>query len=644
MRRLLFATLAVLAAALLALPSIPAIAFDTGPHASITIDALTRAGFNRNAANAVQVENWLTDYYTSSPTMTDKTAQCDLEKLHFDDLFSTAEVSTYWATLAANTKAAVKQAEIHNDAVEFYVVLGVSLHVVQDFYAHSNWVEWNGVTSTQYGTATWFQRSSPPAGLHTGWYSNCLNIPQGSQVPHGGYTDGMNHDSVVRPNYDRAYVYAYAASYEWTNNVLDWIGMDFQKKVKNYNPNLSDANDLAYDQKASIYISEWIQTPDADGHWNGNRSGYVLALAPFAVGWTSSHDSIYVRMFKSTKIYSALSKNLYSGVVMQMPSVTAYLTNGTMFAMRTLSVYANSAITGTDSYYGDFVGLDVGNGMYHYRDASQHHRPRTDVPWLQLTYVPSSQSSINFTYGVWNEWITTNNDQVPIKGLQKTLTFACATSNASCTGDISGGPWTSSSPYTTAGSGTYGIRLQLYFTATPAVAQASTSSTDGQDGLLATAEDCTHFNPNDLNAGPQGSDYLLSQGGSMHMDRFATLADAQNALLVAQHFSQQCFVGRSNTRSDRLRYIMEYWQGSGHGATWPASEDCLAYDPSTTTITQRSNDFFIEEGVSHSMVQLATRSDAKRALMVVRAHKNECFVGRGSGGADREHHVMRYWK
>jgi hypothetical protein len=469
LRVLTSALLAVATALTLAAHS--AVAFDTGPHASITIDALTRAGFNRNAANAVQVENWLTDYYTSSPTI-GKSAQCDLEKLHFDDVFSTADVANYWATFSANTYASVKKAEKDNDVVGFYVALGMSLHVVQDFYSHSNWVELYPAASGRYKTATWFQFRNGAAPTYTGWYSNCLNIPQGNHVPHGGYSSGLNHDSVVRPNYDRAYVYASAASYEWTKNVLAWISGNFAAKVKAYSPNSSDANALAYDQKASLYISEWVENPlntaDLDGHWNGNHSGYAAAFAAFVAGWTGGHDSIFVRKFKDTQTYSALSKNLYSGPTGQMPPFSAYPTSGTIFAMRTVSVYANWAFTGTDSYYGDLAALNVGNGGSAYRDASQYHRPRTSVPWLQLTYVPSSQPSIDFSYTLWNEFGTTNNDQVPIKGSQNTLRFTCRTNNASCTGDIAGGPWSMSSPYTTKGDGWDGVAIQLYFAATPA--------------------------------------------------------------------------------------------------------------------------------------------------------------------------------
>jgi hypothetical protein len=463
LRRSLIAALTVTAA--LGLSAGPAGAFDTGPHASITVDATMRAGFNRNAANAIQVENWLTDYYTSTPTI-GSGAQCDLEKLHFDDVFSDADVANYWKTFTANARAAIQQTDRDGDVVAFYTALGISLHVVQDFYSHSNWVERHA--QGDYATSSWFDQT-PPSGVFTGWYKNCLNIPQGTHVPHGGYNWGMNHDSVVRVNYDRAYVFALAASYEWTQNALSWVSPAFALKVKNYAPSQQDLNDLAYDQKASIYVSEWIQNPldkaSLDGHWNGNRSGFAAAFAKFVAQWTAAHNSIYVATFKNKKIYAAMSQNLYTSTVGQPPAIIAYPTAGRIFMMRTLSVYANSAFTGTDSYFGTLAAADAGNGGNQYRDASQYHRPRTDVPWMQLVFVPSTQASLHLTYSLWNEWNTTNNDMVPIKGSQKTLTFSCLTSTgrATCSGDIAGGPWGPSNPYTTAGTGTSGVKVQMFF-------------------------------------------------------------------------------------------------------------------------------------------------------------------------------------
>ncbi len=56
------------AVAFCALPS-TAGAFDTGPHADLTRDALTSEGFGPAAADVGMVDNWFVDYYTN-PTRT----------------------------------------------------------------------------------------------------------------------------------------------------------------------------------------------------------------------------------------------------------------------------------------------------------------------------------------------------------------------------------------------------------------------------------------------------------------------------------------------------------------------------------------------------------------------------------------------
>ena len=71
------------------------LAFDTGYHFDLTRSVLTEHGFSDQAIKVAQVENWLTDYYASSPTMR-SAARDDLEKLHFDNLFSSNETTRYW--------------------------------------------------------------------------------------------------------------------------------------------------------------------------------------------------------------------------------------------------------------------------------------------------------------------------------------------------------------------------------------------------------------------------------------------------------------------------------------------------------------------------------------------------------------------
>ena len=457
--------------------TLPSAAFDTATHADITEQAMMREGFNREAADVVQVENWLTDFYTSRPLF-GSADQCELEKLHFDDVFDAVDIAHYWAELTANTKAAVEAAARADDKIKFLSVLGTSLHVVQDFYAHSNWVEARGTGGTQYRSASWFALGSQrPQTLHTGWYANCLNIPQGTHVPHGGYSGSppaaLNHDSYVRPNWDGAYVVAYAASEEWIYNVELWAhaaNSSFLAGVFNLNLSQSDAKALALDRKASIYISEWVYNPfdpgHVDGHWAGNPSGNAPGFAAMLTAWGLSPDSAFVNAFKVQKYFRLLSDGLYSSTHVTQPAIVPLYLQGRAFGMRTLSVYANWAFTGTDSYFGELTPTDVGSGNYTYRDASQYHRPRTDVPWNTLIVLrtPRDRSAVTLRYQLWNEFSSTNNDAVTIQNDAKVLNFSCVPLTLVCTGDISGGPWTAAAPYVTKGNSIYGVELKLYFT------------------------------------------------------------------------------------------------------------------------------------------------------------------------------------
>jgi hypothetical protein len=416
----------------------PALAFDTGPHADVTQQAMAMTGYNRGAADVAQVENWLTDYYTSSPTRPGDA--CAFDKLHFDDVFTDADVEAYWKALLRNTLAAAAKAKADDSTLELYVVIGVSLHVVQDFYAHSNWVESSGYAGPGFDTTTYFQWRQNPWKrtdvIHTGWYPNCLNIPQGSHTPHGGYADGMNHDSVVRPNYNRAFVYALAASVEWIQQIQRAIDAapgdpQFAKRALTYTaPNEL----LSRDQQASLYISEWVALKGADGHWNGNHSGYDAAWAAFTGRWVISSNSPYVTTFKTSAVYRSLSQGLYQPYVGADPPVYPMAPlAGTVVDMRTARVSANSNLTGSSSYFGKLAATYAAGGgrpltaQFPSRDAAQIHRPRTDVPWEYLSFAPTSSQSVSLRYAVADETGLPKPQETPvaINGDSKAVDFVC---------------------------------------------------------------------------------------------------------------------------------------------------------------------------------------------------------------------------
>lgn len=64
-----------------------------------------------------------------------------LAKLHFDDLTSTDQIHTMWRRYTSGTVAGLVWAWWRNDVDAARNVVGASLHALQDFYAHSNWVD-----------------------------------------------------------------------------------------------------------------------------------------------------------------------------------------------------------------------------------------------------------------------------------------------------------------------------------------------------------------------------------------------------------------------------------------------------------------------------------------------------------------------
>ncbi|MGA7933251.1 MAG: hypothetical protein WCA35_06865 [Kovacikia sp.] len=297
-------------------------AFDTGHHADLTREALQTEGFSNTSIEIAQVENWFVDYFSISPT---SQLKADVEKLHFDNLFSETQIRNYWGNLSLNTKLAVQAAARENDPLKLLSLLGMSLHAVQDFYTHSNWVETHEPTGDVYRTDTWFN-SPMLSNLFTGSYET---LRPGAQQLHGDYNSGLNHDSYVWPNWDRSYVFAYAASREWVNAIHGWmneVNPSFWTTVQQLEVSQNDRKALDFDLQAAYRISEWIAVSGANGHWKGNGSGSNAAFASFAARWVGASDSRFVQEFKVQRSYLLLTPNLsHDGSIILPISATATL-------------------------------------------------------------------------------------------------------------------------------------------------------------------------------------------------------------------------------------------------------------------------------------------------------------------------------
>lgn len=110
----------------------------------------------------------------------------NLVKLHFDDINTGGSIAATWERYAAGTLAGLYWASEQGDGGDVaagHHILGVSLHAIQDFYAHSTWVN-----STERRCETYLQmdpdeRRNEP--LKTGAYES----PRSSaSTLHGGYS------------------------------------------------------------------------------------------------------------------------------------------------------------------------------------------------------------------------------------------------------------------------------------------------------------------------------------------------------------------------------------------------------------------------------------------------------------------------
>jgi hypothetical protein len=401
-------------------------AFDTGPHSDLTREALAEVGMSNTAIQVCQVENWLVDYYSVSPTSPSEISR-ETAKLHADNLFSQQAVTNYWDRYAVNAKKAFNDAARSNDPKKVLALLGMSLHTVQDFYSHSNWPEIQPISGADYATNTWFDTARRD-GVRTGRASS---NPDTSQQEHGSYSSGMNHDEPGRPNWDRAYVFAYTASRQWVNQAMLWVkevNPAVWEQAKNIALTPTQSSRLASDFNASYRLSEWATTGGNDGHWKGKGSGSSIDFIPFSAGWIAlTLDSIFVEDFKNRHWHQLLSGGLNDALDLGVnappsspaPAIARISLHKKAVYLRTLFV---KDINNVDSVLGIggnadfFAKITIQNQMF--TEAMQLDKPTIRPVWTTIKFVPDDQTSAIVHYELWDE-DTVNDDHLDISPLDR---------------------------------------------------------------------------------------------------------------------------------------------------------------------------------------------------------------------------------
>lgn len=397
--------------------------FDTGPHRYITEDAARDAGFSPFGQSAMALENWIVDFYTNDVTIGEE--RHVLGRLHFDNLLTSNAVRMYWYRLANNTKIALQSAASANDPFRAICLLGMSLHAVQDFYTHSNWVELHPRQGRSYRSVSYFQDIPVDDWniLWTGKYPNDSGLNAGTENRyHGNYGYGMNHDSCVRPRYDEAYIFGYAASRNWIEAAKQWVEsvrLGFFNTMTSYENSALDASldeGLEYSRKISTWVVDGTNTPPysthANGKWNGEFSGsywvFLQQSAAFKLS-TSRFKETVTNDFWHRELAYRLD-DVLSPPLPPTPIMPSVAMSGNVISVRTM--FASDLTSGTmDPVYDIFWDSDLLADMFatvsifgpDCIEATQQAQSVTFPSWHSLRVLATNQTTVPIFISLYDE-------------------------------------------------------------------------------------------------------------------------------------------------------------------------------------------------------------------------------------------------
>lgn len=221
-------------------------AFDTWWHAECTRKAMVANGFSADARLATQVSNYLTDFLAVLNMPNEMLIEKGIQRvrfrsdhsydfLHFDAVFTNADLEKNWNLLLNNTVQCLRKYAAGNNVepgfrlIVFFNIIGASLHAIQDFYSHSNWV--NTYLSKRISPIPiWYDvpfNDRQNMKLFTGIYQKPFN----GHVPH----DSLNKDCSSRTFNKEAVETAERASIDWVKRLMDSVSQVPWGELKAYN-------------------------------------------------------------------------------------------------------------------------------------------------------------------------------------------------------------------------------------------------------------------------------------------------------------------------------------------------------------------------------------------------------------------------
>lgn len=150
--------------------------------------------------------------------------------------------------------------------------------------------------------------------------------------------------------------------------------------------------------------------------------------------------------------------------------------------------------------------------------------------------------------------------------------------------------------------------------------------TFSREPVPTVTEDCVSFNPQTATVSRVGASWKIVDGSHWMFDFAANQAEANRSLAIIKRYqmNRSCFVGRPNPPFQYMAVGNQAPQGAMPG------EDCLAFNPANTTVSNVGGRWKIVDG-SHWMFDFAAnQAQANQALQIIKQYgfAFSCFVGR----------------
>ena len=314
-------------------------------------------------------------------------------------------------------------------------LLGISLHAVQDFYSHSNWVGFptEKDDDSPYEVTTWLDLASqqPPPVRVTKVLTGIYPDVAGKGTTH----NQLNKDNYTRGRWDRAYVSAYVATRQWIRASKAFVEEKkpgfWEQCVQGATVQGTTIAALRENLDSSYLLSEYL------GRWKGGDMHLARAVLPFFT--FRGQDSIFTNAFSERFIYAELSRDLgHKEIRRSLPVGMVPL----MFSQLPLSENAIKLVIPTvkgrnnDDRMFAKIHMNGGGVTEEFTEDTQFGNSGDHVfPWEAILFVPKGTDEITASVALYNEGESSHDsdEQVPISSQATgTLTFTYRPSRSKC--------------------------------------------------------------------------------------------------------------------------------------------------------------------------------------------------------------------